>query len=41
LQVDTTTASRVDPRLASDWSASAIPRAWKSIRSRSSTGAVR
>src|SRR4249919_519807 len=41
LQVDTTTASRAEPRRARARNASLTPRAWKSSRSRSSTGAVR
>src|SRR5215510_10781721 len=41
LHVDTTTASRAVPRAASACRARARPRAWKSTRSRSSTGAVR
>src|SRR5580704_942196 len=40
LQVESTTASRVEPRAASACSARSMPRTWKSRRSRSSTGAV-
>ena len=41
LQVESTTASRVEPRAASARSADWSPGAWKSSRSRNSTGAVR
>jgi len=40
LHVDRTTASRAAPRLPSVCKALSTPRAWKSSRSRNSTGAV-